>query len=365
MLKQKQKQKTKLVIVGGGFAGISVAKNILKRKSSNFEITLIDKNDYHFFYPAVFSVISSSASLEQFFSSLLIKFENIFKKGGVKILKNEVTSVSSDNNFVVLKNGSQKIEYDYLVLATGMVSQNIGLDVMNLNNVLEIKKKIKEIFNNKAKRNNLNISVVGAGITGCELVVVLNSYAKKLAKKYGHPLETINLKLYESREKILLKHSVWLREKIQNYLEQEGIEIELNKQFDKNDELNTDLVVWALGAKDSNLTKDAKINNKLQLKTAKNIFVARGHVIQSAVHQGEHVANSLASLINKKTPNKYKQKKDVHIIQLGGKYYADLGFVKFGGVLAKTIKQLAFLRYFTKTISLKFALKWLKTYKSL
>src|SRR6478672_7222338 len=111
----------KVVIVGGGFAGINLIKKL--RKDKRFHITLVDKNNYHFFPPLLYQV--STAFIEP--SNISYPFRRMFQeKTNLRFHMGALLKVNTENNTIETENGI--LPYDYLVLAIGTESNFFGIE---------------------------------------------------------------------------------------------------------------------------------------------------------------------------------------------------------------------------------------------
>ncbi|WP_449398109.1 NAD(P)/FAD-dependent oxidoreductase [Chryseobacterium wanjuense] len=104
--------KKHIVIVGGGFAGINLVKSLVN--DNRFQITLVDKNNYHFFPPLIYQVATSfiqASNISYPFRRLFSNYENVnFHMGNLVKVNPESDSIETDTG---------RIRYDYLVLALG------------------------------------------------------------------------------------------------------------------------------------------------------------------------------------------------------------------------------------------------------
>ena len=167
----------KIVIIGGGFAGINLARNLAGNK--NFEVTLVDKNNYNFFPPLIYQV--ATAYLEP--SSISYPFRKYFSGDeNIKFRLGELVSVNAAENKVSLNNG--ELFYDRLVFATGAETNYFGMEnvrknsipMKTLNDAIEMRNKMLQRMeraaickNSKERRKYLNIVVAGGGPTGVEV----------------------------------------------------------------------------------------------------------------------------------------------------------------------------------------------------
>lgn len=171
-----QNAKKQIVIIGAGFAGLKLARTL--NNHSNYCITLIDKNNYHQFQPLFYQV--AMANLDA--SNISFPLRNIFQKSkNVSIRVTEVTQIDASNHQVITTNGN--FTYDYLVIATGAVTNYFGnTDIEQFSfpmkstwEALQIRNTLLTHFENAITANSLkaqkllSIVIVGGGPTGVEL----------------------------------------------------------------------------------------------------------------------------------------------------------------------------------------------------
>ena len=107
-----EKQKKRIIIIGGGFAGVSAAKTLM---NTDFEIIWIDKKNYHLFQPLLYQV--ASASLSPGDISVPLR-EIVAKAKNIKVLLDEVIDIDSGSKSILCHSG-ERHNYDYLILAPG------------------------------------------------------------------------------------------------------------------------------------------------------------------------------------------------------------------------------------------------------
>ena len=111
----------KVIVVGGGFAGINLIKKLSRDK--RFHITLVDKNNYHFFPPLLYQV--STAFIEP--SNISYPFRRMFQeKTNLRFHMGALLKVNRENNTIETENGI--LPYDYLVLCIGTESNFFGIE---------------------------------------------------------------------------------------------------------------------------------------------------------------------------------------------------------------------------------------------
>ena len=176
----------RLIIVGGGFAGLWATRSL---KSADIQITLIDRRNHHLFQPLLYQV----ASAELASPDIAVPLRHILKKQrNVQIWLGEVIEVFPDRNVVVLDDG-RELEYDSLLIATGATHAYFGNPqwekhapgIKTLEDAMHLRNKIFEAFeyaetepDPEKKAAWLNFAIVGGGPTGVELAGALSEIAK-------------------------------------------------------------------------------------------------------------------------------------------------------------------------------------------
>lgn len=183
----------RVVVVGGGFAGINFIKRLSKDK--RFHITLVDKNNYHFFPPLLYQV--SMAFIEP--SNISYPFRRMFQeKTNLRFFMGNLLNVNLEKNCIDTDAGT--LDYDYLVLAVGTETNFFGMenvkhdalpmktidDALNLRNhlLLNMEKAVRS-SDPVEKEKLLNIVIAGGGPTGVEVAGMLAEMGREIrAKEY-------------------------------------------------------------------------------------------------------------------------------------------------------------------------------------
>ena len=180
-----------IVVVGGGFAGINLAKSL--GRNPNFKVTLVDKNNYNFFPPLVYQV--ATAFLEP--SSISYPFRKLFAgKKNLFFRLGRLKQVKPEANTIVLDNGA--LNYDYLVFATGAETNFFGnenirkhsipmktlSDAIAMRNVLLMRMEQASITEDQQEANRLLTMVIaGGGPTGVEISGMFAEMKKGILRK--------------------------------------------------------------------------------------------------------------------------------------------------------------------------------------
>ena len=259
----------KLVIIGGGFGGLRLARKLSNKPG--FEITLIDKFNFHQFQPLFYQV--ATAGLDA--SNISFPLRKVFHNSkNVRFRMAEVKQIISAQNKVVTTIGD--FEYDALVIATGADTNFFGNQQLMDNampmkssvEALQLRYKLLQNFetatntkDEKLLQQLMNIVVVGGGPTGVELSgAIADMRHYMLPKDYPElDFKKMNIYLLEGTAKTLANMSEKSSEQSKKYLEKLGVTVLTNtlfKDYDgekitlQNGEvINTKLVIWAAGIK--------------------------------------------------------------------------------------------------------------------
>ncbi|QBN17638.1 NAD(P)/FAD-dependent oxidoreductase [Flavobacterium nackdongense] len=257
----------KIVIIGGGFAGINLAQELLNSK--NIEVTLVDKNNYNFFSPLIYQV--ATAFLEP--SSISYPFRKFFAgKKNLKFRLGELQKVIPSENKIVLNNGV--LEYDYLVFATGAETSYFGMEnvrknaipMKTLNDAIEMRNALLKnlekaaICTNNAKRESLlTIVVVGGGPTGVEVSGMLAEMKRNIiAKEYPEFARSVGrIYLVDGGDALLAPMSKDSQRHTFEAVTKLGVTVQLNSQvvdydgetvyFANGKSIRTKNLIWAAG----------------------------------------------------------------------------------------------------------------------
>ena len=369
--------KKKVIVVGGGFAGITLVRKLDEKL---FDIILIDKINHHQFQPLFYQVATSQIEP----SSISFPLRNIFKnKTNVQIRLTEVISVDTNKNTITTTIGD--FTYDYLVLAIGCTTNFFGNDDIRKNaytlkttyDAITIRNHILQIFENvisankEARASLLNLVIVGAGPTGVELAGAFAEIKNHiLPKDYpGIDFSKFHIILIEGSKNTLNNMSENAQLASQKYLEEMGVHI-LTETFVKS--YNNDVValndgslfkaktvIWAAGVTGNSILglpdnwytsgNRFKVDRINKIVGSENIFAIgdiafmetpkylKGHpqLANVAINQAKKLADNLKNLCKSKQTI-YFEYKDLGSMATIGKNKAvvDLPFIKFKGYLA-------------------------------
>ena len=369
----------RIVIIGGGFGGIALAKKLSKKE---VQVVLLDKNNYHTFQPLLYQV--STGGLEP--DSIAYPLRKVLKDyPNFYFRLTEVRQVLLESKSVSTSIGM--LDYDYLVVATGANTNFFGQEQIEKHSMamksipqsLNLRSLILENFEQALltyafhERDALmNFVIVGGGPTGVELAGALAEIKKGILPKDYPDLDTrrVQINLVQSSDRILKEMSEKASEKAEDFLEGLGVQIWKNTRVTDYDgktvRTKTDLIfetatlVWAAGVKGALLKGlDASdllvscnrlnVNEFSQVLGHDGIFAIGdiacmvsednpfGHpmMAQPAIQQGSALGDNLIRLLENKPMKPFFYKDKGSMATVGrNKAVVDLPHFKFQGVFA-------------------------------
>ena len=370
-------ERKKVIVVGGGFAGIQLVRKLDPRY---FNVLLIDKLNHHQFQPLFYQVATSQIEP----SSISFPLRNIFNyKKQLQIRMAEVESVDQISNTIQTTIGS--FSYDYLVLAVGCKTnffgnQNIEKNALTLkstydaitirNHILETFEKI--ISSSEEERESLfNLVIVGAGPTGVELAGAFAEIKKNvLPRDYkGIDFSRFKIFLIEGSKNTLNNMSDKAKSASKAYLTKMGVEIlteKIVKDFDgqkvilnDGNVIHTKTVIWAAGVTGNIVTGFSsdilintnrfKVDRQNKLIGSKNVYAVgdiammetpsypKGHpqLANVAINQAKLLAKNLKSLQQEGRQKDFEYRDLGSMATVGtNKAVVDLPFLHFTGYFA-------------------------------
>jgi NADH dehydrogenase len=255
-----------VVIVGGGFGGLTVAKEL---DSTDFNITIIDKSNHHLFQPLLYQVATAALSP----GDIAVPIRSVFtRQKNVNVILGEVTEIDRDQKKVHLAEGDI-LTFDYLVMATGAKYNYFGNDaweqhapgLKSLDDALHIREQIllslekaEKIIDPEKRKPNLTFVVIGGGPTGVEMAGSIAEIAKRnMMRDYRnfHQDET-RVILVEAAPGILNGYPESLQQSALDTLRTMGVQVKLNAPVEdindkgvqlKEEFIESPNVIWAAG----------------------------------------------------------------------------------------------------------------------
>ena len=369
----------RIVIVGGGFAGIALAKQL---RNKNVQVVMIDKHNYHTFQPLLYQVATGgleAGSIAYPIRKVIQEYKDFYFR------LTQVVEIDNDKKTIVTEIGD--LTYDYLVIATGSKTNYFGNKEIERNSMamktipqsLNIRSLILENFEQAVlttdiseKNSLINFVLVGAGPTGVELAGALAEMKKAILQK-DYPdldIDKMQINLVQSGDRILNTMSEKSSIHAEEFLESLGVKIWKNVRVTNYDgkivTTNSDLifdtatVIWTAGVQGAaiaGLNADSlververiRVNQFNQVKGYQNVFAIgdiasmetekwpQGHpmVAQPALQQGKLLGENIIKFINNKKPKPFEYRDLGSMATIGrNKAVVDLPKYHFSGVFA-------------------------------
>ena len=275
----------KVLIIGGGFAGLTCAQRLAHDR--RFQVTLVDKQNHHLFQPLLYQVATTSLSAPDIARSLrgiLSDADNI------ATVMDEITAI--DLQTKTTKSDKTSYPFDYLILACGARTSFFGNDhwqehtlgLKNLADAHRIRARVlsalerAEIESDEDKKRRLmTIAIVGGGPTGVELAGAFSDLVRRAMRTDFRNIDPTNLRiiLIQSGEKILRYFKPELSDYARKRLEHLGVQVILGPRVDQVEKgrlhlnkpvpecedicddcwLEAENIIWAAGIETNSLTR--------------------------------------------------------------------------------------------------------------
>lgn len=341
----------KIVIVGGGFAGLNLAKKLANH--DQYQVVLVDRNNYHFFPPLLYQV--STAFIEA--SNISYPFRRMFQgKHNLSFYMGALRKVNPESNTIETENGT--LDYDYLVLAMGTETNYFGLenvkqkalpmktidDALHMRNhvLLRLEEAVRSTDIREKERLG-NVVIAGGGPTGVEIAGMLAEMGSNIIKKDYPTVRsgTGRIHLVDSGDTLLGPMSQKSQQEAYKILKKLGVNIHLDTMvkdylndqvmLSTGEHINSATLIWATGviAREApGLPVDAVSRGRRilvdefnKVKGSENIFVIGdqclqltddkfpdGHpqLAQVAIQQGKLLAANLLSVASGRPMKSFK-----------------------------------------------------------
>ena len=377
MLNIPDSSNPRVVIIGGGFAGVSIAR---KLKNKNFQVVLLDKHNYHNFQPLMYQV--ATGGLEA--GSIAYPIRKIVKEHPEAFFRMTlVERIDTENKKVITDIGT--IYYDYVVIATGSTNNYFGNTEVEKNSMvmktipeaLDIRSLMLENFELALQTNDMeerkalmNFVIVGAGPTGVELAGALAEMKNAVFPKDYPDLDIsmMEINLVQGSDRVLDAMSKRSSKAAQKFLNDLGVKIHLKTIVTNYDgqtvttkdgpSFKTQAMIWSAGVKGAPVDGVAqavdratriKVNEYNQVEGFTDVFALGdvaamygekyqfGHpmMAQPAIQQGALLAENLERLVKKQSMKKFVYNDKGSMATIGrNKAVVDLPKLHFNGIFA-------------------------------
>ncbi len=338
-------KKTKIVVLGAGFAGIKTALDL--SGDPNIKVQLISDQDSFRYYPTLYRTATGGNT---YASS--IPLTEIFKNKNVEIVNDNIKTLDRNAKQI---SGKSSYNYDILVIALGVVTNYFGIKglkefsygIKSQEDAQELRDHIHKILMDEGKPD-VNYIVIGGGPTGVELAGALPSYIKHVMKKHQLPEKRLHIDLVEAAPRLMARMPKSYSKAVQQRLRKLGVKLYLNQavQAETADGLTVSghdiashTVVWTAGvtnhpffaANEFNMSEHGKVAVSKTLQTEDDIYVIGDNsdtpysgMAQTALYDAKYLAANLKRRAGGKKMRVYKPKKPIYVTPVGGRWAAVL-----------------------------------------
>lgn len=383
----------KILVLGGGYAGIEAAKKLAKRykKRSDVSITLVDKHPFHTLMTELHEVAGHRVDPD----AVRIPFSKVFGASKVQVVLDTIETVDFENRRAISAHHSYS--YDYLVIGSGAEPDFFGvpgvqensMTLWSFDDALRIRSHVETTFEravaeqDKEKRAKLLTFVVaGAGFTGIELAGELIEWRDVMCAKWLVNKNDVKIIVVEAMASILPILEEDLRGKVEAYMRKKGADLRTNApivgaepglvKLKDGSTIETGTFIWTCGVQGSafaealpltkgQIRKKGRIlvTDEMRSVDHDNVFLVGDNlwfienakplpqIVETALQTAEVAAHNVAAAMEGTEPKKFKSNYHGFMISVGGKYaVSNAGGIKLSGFFAQAMKHLVNLHYF-------------------
>jgi len=335
----------KVVIVGGGFAGVKAALQL--KNKTGFEVVLISMKADFEYHSALYRSATGHSPLE-----VVFRLGDIFKGAtNIEVILDKIVAINT-KVFAVKGEGGQIYRYDKLLICMGNESNFYhipGLDtyahtMYTIKDTIELRSQLIELLRTP-RRSKVRVIVIGAGASGVELCGDLQAFAHTVSERYSIAKKRIEVELIEGGPRVLPLLRPEASEKAQKRLEKLGVTVILGslvRECFRNiivldtGERAADILIWTAGSKNAEIFAKypeifeiedgkVKVDTYLRVPKAQEVFILGDNastpysgMAQTAIYDAVFVVRHLlAEVVNNKKPSEYKAIKPTYAVPIG------------------------------------------------
>lgn len=364
----------KIVILGGGFAGLRVALDLAKRHKEipEYDIVLIDKRDVHIYTPDLYEIATvitpemSEECLTKLKDTVALPLQKILNGKHVTFMNEHISALDPKQQRITFRSG-KKIHYDIAVMVMGSVSNDYGIPgltqfaypLKTVKQAIIIHCHLDSYFHYLWKagtKKEVHIVIGGGGATGVEFAGELPNAIRAICRKYHYSFGHVTITLLQATEELIGAGPVFSR-KIETRLRRAGVHVRLNtpivkmragkvtiKHKGKRQTLLADILIWAGGVKPHPFllrqglpcekNGAVRVDHTLKAIDFPNMFAAgdmaavkdpkTGRPVpwlaQTAIKQGKVLAHNIMATLGARPLKSYKPRVKGIIIPVAGRY---------------------------------------------
>ncbi|MDO7787651.1 NAD(P)/FAD-dependent oxidoreductase [Desulforamulus aquiferis] len=374
-----------IVVLGAGYGGVRVTQRLSSflLHRSDYQIVLIDKNEYHTFMTQLHEVALGVND----YNDVIVPLQDILDERNITFIKGQVHKINSANREIELEKGEIKIPFCYLVIALGGEPEYFGIDgleeystsLSSLENAKELYSVVRKELSYREK--TLTFVVGGGGLTGVEMAGELACFIGRYAEENHIKEDNFKIILIESADELLPGMSQKVASYARQSLQQSGVEVITADRLTRvtpgeiylasGRTINFTTFIWAGGIRGNRIIAESGfetdnrgrmiVNSCLQYVKDKQVFAVGDSALakdpktglpvlptaQAALRQGKVVAENILAEITGGQRVEYQPGNILLLINVGRKQ--GLGeakrFFKITGKPAAWLKKLIPMRY--------------------
>lgn len=370
----------RILIVGGGFAGLKAARALAPHTGPELEVVILDRRNHHLFQPLLYQVATAGLSPADIASPI----RGLFPRDKyIHVMLDTILNVNPEENSVTLQDRGD-LSYDYLIMACGAKHSYFGRPdweenapgLKTLEQATEIRRRILTAFERaetetdpEIQNQHLTFVIVGAGPTGVELAGAISEIARHTLKRDFRRIDPSRTRvlLVEAGPRVLAAFDPSLSQQTEKDLIDLGIEIKTNTRVTEiksgevhtsSEVIRTSTIIWAAGVEPSKLNQDlksdldrsgrVKVQKDLSLEKFSNLFVVgdqacfeieEGKTLPGlasvAMQQGHHAGLNIVADIQGKARKDFQYFDKGQMATIGRrKAVAQVSDLKFHGFFA-------------------------------
>lgn len=355
----------RVLIVGGGFAGLRAARELSKR--NDFAITVLSDKDTFRYYPTLFKTVTGGL-----YAQSEIPLGNILDPTKIKVVQGTAKTLNREQKKIITDDGAE-LHYEILILALGVVVNYFGIagleqhsyGIKTNEQVMRLKSHLhKQIEVDGAP--DLNYVIVGAGPTGIELAGALPGYLHKILKSHGLTHVRPKITIIEAADRLLPRSSEKVSKAVEKRLKDLGVVLKLGQKVEgattddlmvSGQPIKSHTIIWTAGTANHsffkengfNINERGKVVVDEHLRAEEGIYVIGDNaatqysgVAQTALYDGWYAANDIMHRADGTAPELYKPEQPISIIPVGYGWSAiEWGKKVFTGMLGWMLREVA------------------------